>query len=125
MIVCDERVAKFVSEAIGKGLVPPFTTMGIEKDGEVIAGVIFNVFEGKDVHVTVAGRGWNRAFFAEVGDYVFRQLGCERMTALTEQEKVVKIAVRLGGQVEGKLRNHFGVGRDAVLIGILKHEYRF
>jgi RimJ/RimL family protein N-acetyltransferase len=123
MIVTDDRVAKFVSDAIGKGLVPPFTCMGIERDGKIIAGVIFNVFEGCDVHVTVAGRGWTRGFFAEVGQYVFGQLKCERMTALTEQERVVNIALRLGGQIEGRLRNHFGRGRDAVIIGILKEDY--
>ncbi|URQ76166.1 MAG: GNAT family N-acetyltransferase [Candidatus Ochrobactrum gambitense] len=123
MIVTDQRVSRFVSDVVGKGFVPPFTCMGIEKNGEIIAGVIFNVFEGNDVHFSAAGKGWTKGFLAEVGDYVFRQLKCERMTALTEQEKVMKLALRLGGQVEGKLRNHFGAGRDAILIGILKDDY--
>jgi RimJ/RimL family protein N-acetyltransferase len=122
-IVTDERVAKFVSESVGKGFVPPYTCMGIERDGEVIGGVLFNVFEGPDIHVTIAGTGWTRGFFAEVGHYVFDQLKCERMTAITEQVKVVRIGERLGGQVEGLLRNHFGKGRDGFVIGILKEDY--
>lgn len=99
--------------------------MGIEKDGEIIAGVVFNCFEGRDVHVTIAGRGWTKGFLADVGDYVFRQLKCERITAITEQPKVIEFGERLGGRMEGLLRNHFGVGRDAFVVGILKQEYRF
>ena len=124
MIVADERVARFVSDTVGKAFVPPFTVMGIEKNGKIIAGAIFNVFEGADVHVSIAGHGWTRSFCREVGRYVFDQLRCERMTALTEHPQVVKFAERLGGKVEGLLRNHFGKGRDAFVIGILKEEYR-
>ncbi len=125
MIVADDRVAKFVSEEVGAALVPPFTAMGIERDGEITAGVVFNCFEGADVHFTAAGKGWTKEFMRAVGDYVFRQLGCLRMTATTEQESVVALACKLGGQIEGRMRNHFGVGRDGVIIGVLAEEYRF
>ncbi len=121
--VADERVARFVSEMVGHAFVPPFTCMGIEKDGQVIAGVIYNVFEGADVHVTIAGRGWTRGFLSDVGAYVFGALKCERITVQTEQAKIVRIAERLGGQVEGLKRNHFGRGRDAFIVGILKEDY--
>ena len=124
-IVDDERVARFVSNMVGQGFVPPYTCMGIERDGAIVAGVIFNCFEGADVHVTIAGSGWTRGFLADVGHYVFHVLGCERITVQTEQPKIVRIAERLGGQVEGLKRNHFGRGRDAFLLGILKDEYRF
>jgi len=125
VIVSDDRVAQFVSSAVGKAFVPPFTVMGIEKNGEIIAGALFNVFEGADVHVSIAGHGWTRSFCREVGHYVFEQLRCERMTALTEQAHVVGLAERLGGRVEGLLRNHFGPSRDAFIVGILKEDYRF
>ena len=124
-IVADDRVVTFVSNNLGASFVPPFTSLGIEKDGEIIAGVILNVFEGADVHMSVAGSGWTKGFLADFGNYVFDQLRCERVTAITEQPKVVRLAERLGGQVEGLMRNHFGVGRDAYIVGILKSEYRF
>lgn len=123
MIVTDERVAQFVGEAVGIGFVPPYTCMGIERAGKITAGVLFNVFEGCDVHVTVAGSGWTKQFLSEVGHYVFTTLGCERMTAITEQPKIVQFGERLGGKVEGLLRSHFGKGRDAYIIGILKDDY--
>lgn len=125
MIVTDERVARFVGETIGVGFVPPFTCMGIERDGEIIAGVLFNIFEGSDVHISVAGHGWTKGFFAEVGHYVFSVLGCERMTAITEDTKVVRLAQKLGGEIEGAMRNHYGKGRDGFIVGFLKEDWKF
>lgn len=125
MIVNDDRVAVFVAEQLGALFYPPFTCLGIERDGEIIGGVVFNVFEGFDLHVSVAGRGFTKAFMAEVGQYVFGHLGKLRMTIVTERPRVARIAQRLGGKVEGCLRDHFGPGRDAFLVGILKSEYRF
>lgn len=123
MIVTVEEVARFVSRALGFGLYPPYTAMGIERDGRIVAGVLFNCFEGADVHVTIAGTGWTPGFVRAVGAYVYDQMGCERMTCTTEQAEVVDYALRLGGQVEGRLRNHFGKGRDGIVIGILRDEF--
>lgn len=125
MIVTDERVALFVSEACNVSFVPPYTCMGIERNGQVIGGVIFNVFEGPDVHVSIAGKGWSASFMTAVGEYVFSDLKCDRMTAITESAEIVRIAQRLGGQVEGCMRNHFGKGRDGFIVGILKEEWKF
>lgn len=123
MIVTDDRVPLFVARLTGTRVIPPYTAMGLEHDGEIIGGVVFNHFTGHDLHVTVAGRGWTRGFLAEVGQYVFDQLHCLRMTVVTEQPKVVRLAEQLGGEVEGLLRNHFGAGRPAFVVGILKEDY--
>lgn len=125
MIVADERVARFVSERLGFGLCPPFTAMGLDRDGEIIGGVVFNMFEGADVHVSVAGRGWTREFLKAVGSYVFDTLRCERMTAVTADEVTATFAERLGGQHEGVLRNHFGRGVNGYVAGILASEWKF
>lgn len=125
MIVTDGRVPAFVGARVGATIYPPFTAMGIEKDGEIIAGAVFNCFTGHDVEVTVAGRGWTRGFFKAVGAYVFDQLGCGRMQFTTEQEDVANLAERLGGVREGTLRDKFGEGRDGIVIGVLRQEYKF
>lgn len=125
MIIVGEKAARFVSERLGFGLCPPYSAMGIEQKGAVVAGVIFNHFEGSDVHVSIAGTGWTPGFMRAVGHYVFNQLDCERMTAITEFPEICRIAKRMGGEVEGKLRNHFGYGRDGTIIGILRADYRF
>lgn len=125
MIVSGEEVARFVSESLGMAFCPPYSTMGTERGGKIVNGVLFNHFEGADIHVSIAGRGWGKGFIREVGRYVFEQLDCERMTVVTEQPKICEIAKRLGGEVEGRLRNHFGYGRDGVVIGILRSDFRF
>lgn len=124
-IVDDERVALFVGQRVNSVICPPFTAMGIEKNGEIVAGAVFNCFTRHDVQVTIAGHGWTKGFLAEVGNYVFKSLGCIRITVETEQVEVVRIAERLGGQIEGLKRNQFGPGRDAFVMGILAADYRF
>jgi hypothetical protein len=125
VIVTGEHVARFVSEQLGFGLCPPYVALGIERDGAVVAGVLFNCFEGPDVHVTIAGHGWTPGFVEAVGNYVFHQLQCLRMTAITREPKVVGYARRLGGQIEGRLSNHFGIGQDGILLGILREHWPY
>ena len=125
MIVTDDRVARFVGERVGAIIYPPFTCMGIERDGEIVAGAVFNCFTGHDVEVTVAGHGWTRGFFRAVGDYVFGQLGCVRMQVTTEQETIARVSERMGGKREGVLWNKFGRGRDGIVLGVLDTEYKF
>lgn len=125
MIVSNEAAARFVSSHLGFALCPPYVALGTEIDGRIVNGAIFSCFEGADVHVTIAGKRWTKGFIEAVGLYVFTQLGCERMTATTEQDAIVKLACRMGGQVEGCMRNHFGPGRDAWIVGILKDEWRY
>ncbi|MCO5157574.1 MAG: GNAT family N-acetyltransferase [Aquamicrobium sp.] len=123
--VTDARVPVFVGTAVGSIIYPPFTAMGLDRRGKIVAGAVFNCFTGADVHATIAGHVWTRGFLADVGEYLFNQLKVERVTAITHQEKVVRIAQRLGGKVEGRLRNHFGRGRDGLVIGILRDDWKF
>lgn len=126
MIVTDERVARYVSEKLNRAYCPPYTCMGIEKDGRIVAGAIFNVFEGNDCHFTIAAeRGaLTRSFLRAMGQYGRDQLQLDRITIVTEQEFVADLARRLGAQNEGRLRNHYGPGRDAIVLGILKEDWR-
>jgi hypothetical protein len=124
-IIEGDAVAKFVGERVNSVICPPFVAIGTEIDGQIVNGTVFNVFEPPDVHVTVAGERFTKGYLSEIGAYAFGKLKCRRMTAITSQPKIVRIAERLGGQVEGCLRQHFPDGRDAFVIGILKSEYRF
>lgn len=126
-VVTDIRVVQFVEAMIGKTFIPPYTAMGVEIDGKVAGGIVFNIFEGTDCHMSVASkkRPWPKGFLADVGEYLFGQLKRERVTIITEQPRVVSIACRLGGKVEGVMRSHFGAGRDATIVGILKADWKF
>jgi hypothetical protein len=123
MIVTDERIALFVSNALQIALCPPYTCLGLEREGEIIAGVIVNGWEARNAHVTVAGRGWTREFIKAVGEYIFGQLRCLRMTITTPDPQVAEYAQRLGGEVEGVMRDYYGEGEDAFLVGILAKDW--
>ena len=126
-LVTDDRVARFVAERCEAQIMPPFTQMGIERDGEIVAGVVFNNWSARDVDVSVAGdRGtFTRGFLRAVGRYVFEQAGCSRMSITTRHANVCDIARRLGAKVEGVKRDRHGPGQDAFMLGILKNDWAF
>lgn len=126
MITTDARVAEFVGARIGRTIYPPFTCLGVEKSGAILAGAVFNCYTGPDIQATVAvdDRRAVGALTRHSGRYAFGQLQCERITVITEQPKVVEYAERLGGTIEGTMRNLFGRGRDGVVIGILREDWK-
>lgn len=124
-IVTDDRVAIFCAERLGVLFAPPFRCLGIERGGDIVGGVVFNFPEACNIHASVAGTGWTKAFLAACGKMAFESLGPRRVTIVTEQPHVVRLAERLGGKIEALLREHFGEGRDAIVIGVLKSEFRF
>lgn len=125
-IVTDERVAAYVGERVGAIINPPYTAAGLERDGRIVAGIIFNCFTGFDVEVTVAGEpgAFTKDFVRQAARYVFETLGCLRFSITTEQPHVIEIAERLGAQVEGRKRNLFGKGRDGTVLGLLKEDWK-
>jgi RimJ/RimL family protein N-acetyltransferase len=126
VIITGWRVIEYVSSKIGRDIIPPCTAIGREKGGLIVAGVVFNIYTGPDIEVTVAAEqgGVTRGLVAACGRYVFSQLGCLRASITTEQSHVINLATRLGAQTEGRKRNAFGLGRDAILLGILKEDWK-
>lgn len=121
----DGRIAIYLAERLNTLFHPPFVAMACERDGEIVAGMLFNTFTGPDIHVSIAGHGWTRRFLRAFGRYLFDILRVERFTGITEQQNVIDIVERLGGQREGVMRNHFGCGRHGIVLGVLRDEYRY
>jgi|694.fasta_scaffold12049_12 hypothetical protein len=125
-IIEGAPVAEFVSNRLGVKIVPPYGALGVEENGKILGGVIFNNWSGADVDVSVAGmpRAWTRAFLKRLAHYAWVELGVLRVTFLTEQESVVTLAKRLGAKIEGIKRNSFGAGRNGTLLGLLKEDWK-
>lgn len=125
MIVSGEAAAAYVAGRLGTVFEPPYTALGVAHEGRVVAGVVFNVWTGPDVQLSIAAEpgALSRRFLRRVGLYITKELGCIRATIETEQGHVAAMAMRMGGKVEGVKRNLFGPGRDATVIGILKEEW--
>jgi hypothetical protein len=128
VIVYDapDRVAAFVGVRVGAAIVPPYTAIGLQRAGRIVAGCVFNVYTGPDVQVTVAAEpgAITRAFVRACGQYVFGQLACERATIETQSAAVAGLATRLGGLPEGLKRNAFGPGLHAYIVGVLRDDWK-
>ena len=123
----DQRVAALMADALGIGFVPPFTTIGLERQGKLVGGCLFNNFNGYGIELTIVGPGClSTGLFRAVSSYVFDQLGCARMTMTAQRKNAVhvRIAERLGFKVEGIMRGHFG-DDDGIVLGMLRSECRF
>lgn len=126
----DRRVAEWVmKKAPHADYLADYVAIGLEEDGSLVAGVVYNEYRGNSIHVSIASSHpkWaNRktlfAFFA----YPFLQLKVKRLTAYTGKSmaSVRKFLERLGFVMEGTMRQGF-VDDDCVIYGMLKDECRW
>jgi RimJ/RimL family protein N-acetyltransferase len=128
----DNRVADFVTsqvddlEFFGK-----INTLGVEQDGELIAGVVFENYTGSSISMHVAaldGRNWlSKEFLFRVFAYPFLQLECNRVTGLvrTDNAKAQRFDEHIGFIKEGVLRKGATDGTDYIIYGMLKEECRW
>lgn len=72
-----ERIGRWVSHRTGGELDRLGTAIGIEEDGELIAGVLYESYNGRSICAHVAGEGKNwmtREFLRQIFHYPFVQL---------------------------------------------------
>lgn len=126
-----ERIMLFVAQRVDEEFFRDYTALGLEKDGELVAGVLFTNYTKAGIVMHVASDGsrhWmTPAFLAAAFRYPFIQLGCRRVTGLVrlDNERAMHFDERLGFRREGVLRAGATDGCDMVLYGMLKSECRF
>lgn len=130
MIVLErKRVARWVKEQTGRGGWGEwYQAIGHEKDGELIAGVVFNFQTECDVVMHVAAHGpWLTSEYAHaIFAYPFEQLGVRRVSACPKASNsaVRRLIETLGFRFEGALRNYY-LDDDAALYGLIREECRY
>jgi RimJ/RimL family protein N-acetyltransferase len=127
----DARVRDWVAERVGEPFGEADIAIGVEEDGELIAGVVYNMYTKAAISMHVAatpGKRWTTkqfmyAFFA----YPFLQLDCLRVTGLVRasNSEARKFDEHVGFTQEGVIRQAFEDGEDAVLYGMLKSECKW
>lgn len=124
-IVQGEPAVKFVASAMGCEFAEPMTAIGYAVDGKVAGAAIFNNFDGRNVNLTIAhgAQSWPPSFVRYFGDYIWNDLKVQRVTLVTRAE-LVPLCNRMGAKMEGVLRSWFSDGSDAVMLGILKAEWK-
>lgn len=126
----NERVIQWVGQRIDEDDFGQAEAIGLEKDGELIAGVVYNWYTGPSIcmHVAGEGRQWlNRDFLFRVFAYPFLQLECNRVTGLvrTDNLDAQRFDEHIGFVREGVIRRGATDGTDFILYGMLKEECRW
>jgi hypothetical protein len=126
-IVTGAAVATWVMARFGLPEKEKSESIGLMRDGEIVAGVVFWNFNGFDIEATVASiPGGNRTRLVRaVGEYCFDQLKCTRISVTTADANTAELAFRMGGVLEGVKADYNGPGTQGFCIGILKNAWRF
>lgn len=109
MIYLDHNViGPWVSDGVGATWVKDSgSAIGWLKNGELVAGVIYEQFNGANVFCHIRGEGnWaNRTFLRVIFDYPFNQLKVNRITACVGDSNLKSQALveQMGFELECKL----------------------
>jgi RimJ/RimL family protein N-acetyltransferase len=127
----DQRVCDWVGDRVDEDKFEGAIGIGLEEDGELIAGVVYNYYSGPAICAHIAGepgkRWMTREFLWRIHAYPFLQLGCNRITGLVRQDNEVsqRFVEHLGFKREGLLRNACTDSTDMIVYGMLRDECRW
>ena len=107
------QIAEFVAKGTGSAGWGPCSAFGVEKDGKLVQGIVFEQYTGSNVMIHiygVPGEKWrNRAFWWLCSAYPFTQLGCDRITAFISESNSQAM----------RLAEHYGMERECVMEGAM------
>lgn len=112
----------------------PSVCFGISHGRRPVAACIFQEFRrgefGNDVRLTFVSIDpiWcNRRILSHIADYVFSDIGCNRVTAIIREgnKKSERMAIKLGFRKEGVIRRGWNGKTNALIYGMLQHECRW
>ena len=106
------------------------TTIGIiSNDGTPMGAVVYHDFRDKDIQMSCAAdnsRWLNKSVLKSIFAYPFKQLNCNRVTALTpfKNTRTRKFLNGIGFTQEGIMRKGF-IDDDCVVYGMLREECKW
>jgi len=107
----DYRVLEYLQSRLDTKFNPPFTTIGIEKNGEIVGGWLFNDYNGYNVEISVAlDTPLTRGYIRAIKHYLFNQMKVRVVTARCRDGnlKSRNLIKRLGFHFEGRIPWYFG-----------------
>jgi len=126
----NQRIAQFVAEQLGhKEGFARFQAIGIEGDGEIIAGATYDYYNGAclNMHIASKGKHWiTREALHFAFWYPFVQLGVKRINGFipASRKEAIRFAEHLGFVHEHTLK-HGAPDCDMLLYRMLKDECRW
>lgn len=125
-----DRVGDWVATMVGqRSSWGGFYAMGIEKDGEIVAGVVINNINGSNATCHVAIAKTNKLLpklFEAVADYSFRQLGLKRLTGMvpSTEPHILKFDKHVGFEEEFVMKDG-APGADMHVLVLWPHKCRW
>jgi RimJ/RimL family protein N-acetyltransferase len=131
-VAADREAAyAFCTEFFALGRTDGYQGLVQLKDGETIAAVVYDHFNGTNIFMHVAarpGRKWlNRHFLHETFKHPFITLGCRRVSAWIDRsnQDSRRFCAHLGFQVEGVMKGAAEDGGDVELYRLFREECRY
>ena len=130
-ITCDgDLVGRFVARELGITAWSAPMGIGLMEDGEMIAGVVYDYFNGRNICMHVAaveGKRWmTREFLWYSFYYAFVELGVDRITGLVPESNMAarRFDEHLGFTLETRLKDAHPEG-DVLVYKMMKQDCRF
>lgn len=126
----DSVVGPWVASRTGGTWTPHRgTSIGLEQDGELVAGVLFEDYNGANLimHCAGIGKKWlNREFLWFAFWYPFVQLACKRVTVIiaSTNKDSLKFCAHLGFRPEATLKDAHPSG-DLEILSMRLEECRW
>jgi hypothetical protein len=118
-----DRVGQWVADQVEQTASwGDFYAMGVEDgNGEILAGVVFNNFNGSNATAHIAVKRFTRLFpglIEHAFNYAFNQNKLNRVTGLVEadNEKALRLDWHIGFEVETTLRKGGAKGQDMIVL---------
>jgi len=122
------RVFGFVQQHVPIYATGGMQGLGLEKNGELVAGVLYEGFNGVNAWMHVGatpGKRWmTKTFLRAAFVYPFVQLGCKRVSGYVEASNMVarEFDEHLGFKQEAVLRGAASDGGDVILYVMRKED---
>ena len=120
----SDIVKRWAEPRLNTVIAEPAYGMGlVNRAGQLCTAAIYNAYEARNVELTYVGTllpGIARMVFS----YAFNHLECLRISVTVPADHVEHLdqAQRWGWVIEGRKRNYYGEGQDAVILGMLREE---
>lgn len=132
MYVFDtQRIGPWVCEKAGGTFNSAHFSAGIEKDGILQVGVIYDGYTGIDGSISMHWRVDNpksltKFFYWMAFDFAFNQAKVKRVTGLVDSSntRAIRVDEKLGFTCEARLADYFPKG-DALVFRMYRNECRF
>ena len=125
------RVYDFVSQFMPMAMVAGMMGIGLENDGELIAGALYEGFNGQNVWAHLAGkpgkRWMNRQFLWYGFHYPFNEMGVKRISGYVNASNTEarRLNEHFGYQEEARLKGAAPDGGDVILYVMWRENCRF